>query len=273
MSSDSPPAPAHDDRTIRDFGDQWTAFSDNEGYYASVELFQDVCGPLFDVEDLAGMKTADIGAGTGRNTLMLINAGAAHVVAVEPSAGVEALRANVVDVADRVEVLHVRGDELPCGRDLDLVISIGVVQFIPEPHSVLRAAHEALKPGGKLLIWVYSQEGNEVYIFFARMLRAVTKRLPHFVLSGLCGLLNLALDVYIPLCRVLPLPQRDYALNVLAKFDRPVRRVVIYDQLNPTYVKWYTREEVEELLTSCGFVDVELYHRHGYSWTALGVSA
>lgn len=48
------------------------------------------------------------------------------------------------------------------------------------------------------------------------------------------------------------------------------RRLVIYDQLNPAYAKYYTRAEAYELLRQAGFDDVRLHHRHGYSWTAVG---
>lgn len=269
MSTTPTDASVAADRTIRDFGDQWSRYSDNDGYYASVELLQDLFGPLLAIEEVAGARTADIGAGTGRNTLMLLTAGAAHVIAVEPSVGVKALKSNLAQHSDRVEILHARGDELPAGRELDLVISIGVIQFIEDPDSVLKACLEALKPGGKLLIWVYSREGNETYIFFASMLRAITKRLPHFALAGLCSILNLGLDLYIGLCRVLPLPMRTYVLEVAANFSRDKRRLVIYDQLNPSYVKWYTEAQVKDLARRNGFANAQAHHRHGYSWTLL----
>jgi hypothetical protein len=50
-----------------------------------------------------------------------------------------------------------------------------------------------------------------------------------------------------------------------------VRKLVIYDQLNPSYVKFYTGAEVRSLLERAGFTGVALHHRRGYSWTALGV--
>ena len=59
-------------------------------------------------------------------------------------------------------------------------------------------------------------------------------------------------------------------INTLARVTRRERMLTIYDQLNPTYVKFYRREEVVEMLESAGFGDVELHHRRGYSWTAIG---
>ena len=49
-----------------------------------------------------------------------------------------------------------------------------------------------------------------------------------------------------------------------------VRRLVIYDQLNPAHAKYYRRKEVKKLMRDAGFSNIRLYHRHGYSWTAIG---
>jgi SAM-dependent methyltransferase len=258
-------------RTVRDFGDQWSHYGDNEGYYGSLELFQDMLGPLLSTDAFRGARVADIGSGTGRIVRMLLAAGASHVVAVEPSAGVAALRENLRDAGDRVEILHGPGEALPAGRELDYVTSIGVLQFIPDPQPVLRAAHEALRPGGRVIVWVYGVEGNGAYLALVRTLRVVTTRLPHAALSALCSLLNACLDVYLLLCRWLPLPLRDYARNTLARVSRDKRRLTIYDQLNPSYAKYYTRDEARALLERAGFRDVRLHHRRGYSWTAMGV--
>ena len=151
------------DQTIRDFGRQWTTYTENEGYYGSVELLKDIIEPLLPIERLRGITAADIGSGSGRIVLMMMEAGAAHVYAVEPSQAVESLRRNTSGYADRVEILNLRGDQLP-PLNLDLVISIGVVHHIPDPDPVMKAAFAALKPGGQVLLWLYGREGNELYL-------------------------------------------------------------------------------------------------------------
>jgi SAM-dependent methyltransferase len=260
---------AEDDRTIRDFGEQWSHYGRNEGFYGSLELLQDMFGPLVATGELAGARVADIGSGTGRIVRMLVEAGAAHVVAVEPSVGVTALRENIRDIADRVEVIHGTGEDLPAGRNLDFAISIGVIQFIRDPQPTLRAAREALRPGGRLVIWVYGVEGNRLYVALIRSLRAVTTRLPHFALAALCSVLTLLADGYIFACRWLPLPMRDYMRNTLSRVSREHRKLTIYDQLNPTYAKYYRCDELKGMLEGAGFRDVRLHHRRGYSWTAV----
>ncbi|MGH3032836.1 MAG: class I SAM-dependent methyltransferase [Gaiellaceae bacterium] len=222
------------ERTIRDFGEQWSHYPDNVGYHASLALLQDILGPLLSVRELAGKRVAEIGSGTGRVVGMLLQGGAEHVFAVEPSVGVHRLRANVAAEPGRVEVIHGPGEALPQDGSRDFVFVIGVLPFIPHPIPVLQTALHALRPGGRLVVWVYSHEGNAAYV---------------------------------PLCRVLPLPMREYVTTTFARFSRSKRREVIYDQLNPTYVRWFRRNELEQLVTDAGFVSPRLYHRHGYSWT------
>lgn len=258
-----------DQRTIRDFGDQWTAFTDNTGFYGSQELFGDYFGPLLALDELQGKRVAEIGSGTGRIAQMLLNAGAAHVTALEPSRAFEVLVGNLEEAGNRVECVRASGERLPLGK-FDLVFSIGVLHHIADPLPVAKRALAALGPKGRFVIWVYGREGNGLYLALLRPLRAVTTRLPLRVVAGLATLLNWALGAYIAIARRVPVPLRSYSVHVLGKLDRGKRRLVIVDQLLPAYAKYYARAEVLDLLESAGFEDVQLYHRRGYSWTAIG---
>ena len=70
--------------------------------------------------------------------------------------------------------------------------------------------------------------------------------------------------------RVLPLPMRDYARGLLKRLTHRQLVATIYDQLKPTYARYYTRDEAQELLQRAGFADVKSHHRHGYSWLVCG---
>jgi hypothetical protein len=48
------------------------------------------------------------------------------------------------------------------------------------------------------------------------------------------------------------------------------QRLIIYDQLNPAYAKYYMKREAVKLLLDGGFINVRVHHRHGYSWTVIG---
>ena len=168
-----PPAVGElDRRTIRDFGEQWQAFQANEGYYGSLKLFADILGPLLAPEALHGCRVADVGSGTGRIVKMLLEAGSAHVTALEPSPCFDVLQRHVAGYGDRVECLNTTAHRLPARGDLDYVFSIGVLHHIPDPAPTVRAAFSALKPGGRIVVWLYGREGNELYLALAGRLRA-----------------------------------------------------------------------------------------------------
>jgi SAM-dependent methyltransferase len=155
---------AHDnDRTIKDFGEQWLRYPDNEGYYGSLELFSDILSPFLKPEELRDCTVAEIGSGVGRIVNMILKSGAKHVIAVEPSEAFEVLQRNILE-PNKVTCLRVNGDKLPAYASLDYIFSIGVLHHVPDPEPVVEAAFRALRPGGRFLIWLYGKEGNSFYL-------------------------------------------------------------------------------------------------------------
>jgi SAM-dependent methyltransferase len=258
------------DATIADFGDQWTRFQDNSGYYGSLQLFEDIVGAVLRPADVSGKHVADIGSGTGRIVEMLLAAGAAHVDAIEPSRAHTVVRERFADRQDRVTVHQLRGEEIAGLGPFDVVCSIGVLHHIPEPLPVVKAAHAALKPNGRMVAWLYGLEGNRLYLALAQPMRGVTKRLPDPVLQLLVHTLDVPLRAYITLSRYLPLPLRAYMRGYLGKLAPDKRRLVVFDQLNPAYAKYYSRAAAVQLFEQAGFSDIAIHHRHGYSWTIAG---
>ncbi len=261
------------DETIAEFGEQWSRFGDTtDGYFGSEQALADICGPLLSVGELVGRRVVEIGSGNGRIVNMLISAGAAHVTAVEPSAGIEVLKENTKRYADRIDYLQVTGEDLPA-VDAEIAFSIGVLHHIEDPSPTVRRIHEVLPPGGRFVLWVYGREGNGSYIALAEGLRFVTRRIPDFLLAALAHLLNALLGGYVVLCRFVPLPLRTYMREVMSKYDRRRRYFLIFDQLNCGYARYYNEHDARRLMEGAGFERVELYHRHGMSWTVLGYKA
>nr|WP_316656120.1 class I SAM-dependent methyltransferase [uncultured Gellertiella sp.] len=256
-------------QTISDFGQQWTTYTSNDGYYGSQEMLRDIVSPLVEPGNFKDKTCGEVGAGTGRISLMLLRAGARHVTAVEPSKANGVLSANLAEFSDRVTVLARPGDQFEA-RDLDYILSIGVLHHIPDPDPTVRNMHASLKPGGKAVIWLYGREGNRLYLSFAEPLRWVTRRLPLWANSALSWLLYPPLAAYIELCGLLPLPMRKYMREVLRPIGAREIRLVIIDQLNPRWAKYYTEREATDLLVRAGFRDIKTHHRHGYSWTVVG---
>jgi SAM-dependent methyltransferase len=257
------------ERTIADFGEQWVRFTENNGYYGSNELFEDIVSPLLAPADVAGRQVADIGSGTGRIVAMLLGADAARVTAIEPSRAFEVLAPRFAD-DPRVDCKRLPGEEIAGLGPFDLIVTFGVLHHIPDPLPVVQAAYAALRPGGRLFAWLYGHEGNAAYLALAQPLRAISKHLPDAVLAGLVRVLDLPLAAYIRLCRRLPLPMAAYMRDHLGKLPPDARRLTIFDQLNPAYAKYYRKAEVEALFAAGGFTDIQLFHRHGYSWSVIG---
>ena len=259
-----------DMKTIQDFGEQWQCFTDNDGYYGSADCLQDIFGDMLSLSKVKNTRVADIGSGTGRIVNMLLDAGASFVLALEPSSAFDVLKKTVIDRKGSVELLKLPGNEIPQDRNLDFVVSIGVLHHIVAPESVVYSAYNALRPGGKMLVWLYGREGNRLYLFFITPFRMLTKRLPHRLLYRLCVVLNKFLSLYLLLCSIFPLPMKQYMFNHIKKLDNEQRIMTIYDQLNPAYAKYYSRKEAIKLLSEAGFEKVCIQHRHGYSWTVIG---
>lgn len=257
------------DQTIKDFGEQWLHYTDSHGFYGSMELFSDIIYPFLKPGDIKNCKVAEIGSGTGRIVNMLLEAGAKHVIAVEPSEAFEVLSSNIPE-PEKVTCLKITGDQLPAYGNLDYIFSIGVLHHIPDPKLVVEAAFKALRPGGHFVIWLYGKERNALYLALIGPLRVLTKHLPHLILAFLVEIMYWPLILYIKFCHWLPLPLREYMLSVLEKMSPEKRKLIIYDQLNPSYAKYYSRSEAEKLLIDRKFENVRIHHRHGYSWTVIG---
>jgi len=260
---------SNENQTIKDFGEQWLKYRDNEGFYGSLELFSDMISPFLKLDEIKNCRVAEIGSGTGRIVNMLLAAGAKHVIAVEPSDAYEVLCRNIQQ-PEKVTCLKITGDQLPPYGDLDYIFAIGVLHHIPDPGPVVEAAFKALRSGGHFFVWLYGREGNRLYLALIEPLRILTKHLPHFLLAALVEIIYWPLLFYIKFCHRLPLPLRGYMLSILEKMSPEKRRLIIYDQLNPAYARYYTRFEAEKLFSDGKFINIRIHHRHGYSWTVIG---
>ncbi len=260
-------------KTISDFSGQWSVYSENEGWYASLELFKDMIAPLLDAQQLQDMNVADIGSGTGRIISMLLSAGVKHVQAIEPAEGAfQVLQQNIEKMkqTDKVTLINQGGEHWRSDPELDYVFSIGVIHHIPDPKPVIKNAFDALKPGGRLFIWLYGYEGNELYLRAFAPIRKITVKLPHAVLKFFVEIIYGMLFVYKHLPKLERMPLRPYIDKVLWPMTPKNRRLVVYDQLNPAYAKYYKKEEAIQLLEEAGFQGIQIHHRHGYSWSVLG---
>ena len=258
-----------DKRTIEDFGDQWQRYQGMDGFFGSVELLKDMIEPLIKIGEIKDKVVLEIGSGNGRIAKMLLGAGAKKVIAIEPSDSYSVLMNNLSENKNRIEAFNVRGEDIPEVK-ADIIISIGVLHHIKNPNPVVQRAFEILRKNGKFLFWVYGKEGNEKYLLFLNNIRKITRKLPDFILVGISHILTFFTYPYILLCKIFNLPLKGFMLNVMSKLNWSWKAFNIFDQLNPSYAKYYSKNEAIELMRSAGFKNIKIHHRHGYSWTVLG---
>jgi SAM-dependent methyltransferase len=259
-----------DPRTIDDFTGQWQIFPDNGGYFVSTKLFEDSLAGILPVSFFAGKSVGDLGSGTGRIVRWLFDAGAAHVFAIEPAQSHETLKENTKAYADKITYINKPGDEIDIHNAMDAMISLGVISYIPDLGPVFKATYNALKPGGKFYILAMSKEGNEFYCAFALPLRAITTVIPDWALHVLSQTLAVPASIYGFLTKFLPLPMKTYFTSVYNKMAWHDRVMLIFDQLNPSYARYYRREELESAFKKAGFTNLQVVHRYGYSWAMCG---
>lgn len=261
-------------QTIADFDYQWSNFGvinrRNEQDFANSHAFlQGLFEPAIDLDEIAGKTICEVGCGHGRLIRVMQDYKPRSVYAVEPAAG--ALKTAQQNLADfrNVHFVNQRGDEFKIPQ-VDFAYSIGVLHHIPDPKSVIDNVFDHLCEGGRFVFWVYGKEGNETYLVFYKAMSVFTKSMNSKFLFWICRLLAASTYPYIALCRVLPLPMRDYAINVFAKLGFDTRALVFFDQLNPAYAKYYSELELIDLVAASKFKRVKkIIHRHGYSWTVL----
>ena len=132
------------------FGYQWTNFSD---VFPEFEAhFRRLVYPLTPA-DFAGKLLLDAGCGYGRYALCAAKCGA-QVVGVDFSEAIYAAK----HVTQSTDVRLVRGDIInpPFQPVFDIAMSIGVLHHLPDPLQGFKTIAALVKPGGVVVLWLYS---------------------------------------------------------------------------------------------------------------------
>ncbi|RJQ36794.1 class I SAM-dependent methyltransferase [Candidatus Parcubacteria bacterium] len=216
--------------------------------------------------DIAGKRVLDAGCGMGRNSVWALRWGAAEVVAFDADGrSVAAAQANLASYPNvRVQTLSVY--DAPWTNEFDLAFSIGVIHHLADPAAAVRKLADAVRPGGRVHIWVYGYEGNEwIERFVSPVRRAITSHLPppllHVLTYGCSAPLYVFLRVW---------PVKHPYLRQIRNFRFSHLHSIAFDQLLPAIARYYRRSEAEELLRQAGLEHVSVVHVNGNSWAVDG---
>lgn len=250
----------------KDFGEQFSVDNDYEGYLGSDELLNEIIYP-FQLSKIKDKIVMEVGVGSGRISKNLLSYDPKKLFALEPSKAIDIAKKELD--SSKTEFLNIEAQNLNFENKIDFIFSLGVIHHIPEFKKTLSKIHQSLTKNGKFIIWVYGKEGNELYLFFFNNLRRITIKLPDFFLRIISKLLALFTYPYGFLCKYFSLPLSKYFIGMFNKLSFKNRTYVIFDQLNPSYAKYFSKKELEKELHNAGFKIELLNHRLGYSYTAI----
>jgi SAM-dependent methyltransferase len=212
--------------------------------------------------DLAGTSVLDAGCGMGRYARVAAEMGG-RVVGLDLSEAVQAARATTAGLAGVVGL--VRGDLLrpPLAEgSFDHIYSLGVLDHTPDPRSAFLSLARLLKPGGRIVVWVYPRERPALEAIINAH-RAVSTRLP---LGALMALSRLSAPIgglkrRLMASRSRLVARAGVALNLLTigvsmHPDPEVRVCDTLDWYAPKYLSRHTFDEVASWFAAAGLVDV-----------------
>lgn len=120
------------------------------------------------IEPYLGETVAEVGAGVGSVSQLLLEQDIGRLIAFEPSSNMYPFLAENLAGERRAETINDFFDARYAPGGLDSVLYINVLEHIEDDRAELRRALDALKPGGHLVIfvpalaWLYSDFDSQI---------------------------------------------------------------------------------------------------------------
>lgn len=266
-------------RTVDRFGEQWNEFDFLGPHYEQQFLgWIAPNGP----DTFKGKLVLEGGCGKGRHSALCAGWGAADVLAIDLGSAVEAAYRNTRGYPN-VHVIQADLFHLPVKpASVDVAFSVGVLHHTPEPAHCFQELAGTVRPGGKVIAWVYGRENNGWIIHGVNPVReALTSRLPHDVVYQLAKLPAAVIyavgkGVYRPLQKgpLKALGQRlFYApyISHIAAFPYDEIHSIVHDHLTPPIAHYIEKSEFERWFKELALEDVTISWHNQNSWRGTAV--
>lgn len=244
--------------------DQWEMFQDEELF-----LFKDWIYPIT-LDDFRDKEVLEAGCGGGQHTFFIAPY-AKRITAVDLNTLSIAKKRN--NQFDNIDFIEDDIAEMELKKQFDIVFCIGVIHHTDNPEKTVENLKRHVKPGGKLIVWVYSEEGNYIVRTIVEPLRKLflhtMDRKNLLIISKIItGLM------YIPIYSLykLPLyflPYYDYFVN-FRKMSFGRNTLNVFDKLNAPQVEFISYGRIKNWFPDQEFSTINLSAYKGVSWRGSG---
>ena len=222
------------------------------------------------LDDFRGKDILDCGCGGGQH-LTFVAPYAKHVVGIDLNA-TDAARQRTARFAN-VEVREGDIAQMDLQKQFDVAYCIGVIHHTDNPDATFNNIAKHVKPGGRVIVWCYSHEGNFLNRTFLEWIkRTILLKLPRSVNLAFAHLLTILLYPTIYTVYLLPLrslPFYEYFQNWRRlSYDRNVLNV--FDKLNAPQTWFIKRQQIEGWFPPDVFTDMHISPYKGVSWRGSG---
>jgi SAM-dependent methyltransferase len=268
-----------DPYVVAGFGHEWSTFRQSENEFTDREAIFQSYFQIFPWSELpADPIGMDVGCGSGRWSVMVApKVGHLHLLDASEDA-LAVARQNLANAAN-VSFHHASVGKIPLeDSSLDFAFSLGVLHHVPDTAAAIRAVATKLKTGAPFLIYLYYALDNRPWWYraiwrFSNVFRVIISALPpklRLLISQI-----IAVVVYWPLARIAALIERagyspaSMPLESYRHRKFYVMRTDAYDRFCTRLEQRFTREQIEQMLTSAGFDEIRFSNNVPY-WCAVG---
>ena len=208
----------------------------------------------------------DVGCGIGRNSYWPLSYGAKSCLSIDiDDRTLEAARTNL----QQFETAHIdkrSAYDISESNKFDIVFSIGVIHHLDNPDLAIKEMTKALKPGGKLLVWLYGHENNEILIrYFNPLRKLLFSKMPLKLVYALSFIATASLWSLLKL----GIGKTEY-MQLIRSFSFRHLRAIIYDHMIPEIAQYYTKEQAIHLLERANLQNIEINWVNEMSWSVIG---